>query len=270
MKNWVEEEFKTLSLGDARLDRQAVLLAEQLAEPTRPGPCPHPHQRRSLRQKTLSLDDCPLTRRPRARRSAVAGHAHYSNDGAGNCPICPRSALARGQEMFELATQLRKRRQEMLEPVMQLDVRRQEMFEPVMQLGERRQEMLKPAKQLGGRAQQLQLRSRLLGGLGAEFDKPARQLCDRQQELEKHVAEMSVRAPSLFARRAEMHAQQQELGVRVREMFVLQQELGVRGQELFAPQQELGRPERIFQCHERSFPDIASATRLQAGDTARC
>jgi hypothetical protein len=35
MKNWAEEEFKTLSLGDARLDRRAVLLAEQLAQ--RPG-----------------------------------------------------------------------------------------------------------------------------------------------------------------------------------------------------------------------------------------
>lgn len=29
--NWAEEEFKTMELGDARLDRQAVLLAEQLA-----------------------------------------------------------------------------------------------------------------------------------------------------------------------------------------------------------------------------------------------
>lgn len=29
--NWAEEEFKTMELGDARLDRRAVLLAEQLA-----------------------------------------------------------------------------------------------------------------------------------------------------------------------------------------------------------------------------------------------
>jgi hypothetical protein len=35
MKNWADEEFKTLSLGDAWLDRRAVLPAEQLAQ--RPG-----------------------------------------------------------------------------------------------------------------------------------------------------------------------------------------------------------------------------------------
>mgnify|MGYP003582170437 CR=1 FL=1 len=35
MKNWAEEELKTLSLGDARLERRAALLAEQLWQ--RPG-----------------------------------------------------------------------------------------------------------------------------------------------------------------------------------------------------------------------------------------
>ncbi|MFM2069332.1 MAG: hypothetical protein RLZZ584_4241 [Pseudomonadota bacterium] len=35
MMNWAEEELRTLSLGDARLDKRAVVLAEQLAQ--RPG-----------------------------------------------------------------------------------------------------------------------------------------------------------------------------------------------------------------------------------------
>jgi hypothetical protein len=32
MKNWAEEEFETLTLGDARLDRRMVILTEQLAQ----------------------------------------------------------------------------------------------------------------------------------------------------------------------------------------------------------------------------------------------
>ena len=32
MTNWAEEEFETLSLGDARLERRAVILTEQLAQ----------------------------------------------------------------------------------------------------------------------------------------------------------------------------------------------------------------------------------------------
>ena len=32
MTNWAEEEFETLSLGDARLDRRTVILTEQLAQ----------------------------------------------------------------------------------------------------------------------------------------------------------------------------------------------------------------------------------------------
>jgi hypothetical protein len=35
MTKWAEEELKTLSLGDARLERRAALLAEQLWQ--RPG-----------------------------------------------------------------------------------------------------------------------------------------------------------------------------------------------------------------------------------------
>src|SRR6218665_3048527 len=36
--NWAEEEFKTMEFGDARLDRRAVLLAEQLSQRMRSHP----------------------------------------------------------------------------------------------------------------------------------------------------------------------------------------------------------------------------------------
>src|SRR6218665_1387217 len=81
--NWAEEEFKTMEFGDARLDRRAGLLAQQLSQRMRSHPV------------VLCLQD---TTTPDCRGQDIEGRGPVSHEAERGLYLQPTDAVPPGRE----------------------------------------------------------------------------------------------------------------------------------------------------------------------------
>ena len=92
---WGEEEFKTIELGDERLNRRAVLLAERLGQSSCRGHLSgglggqHPARRQAGAPGCVETAGCPDPNHGRQRPDTRPPDAMSAGARAGGGPLCP-------------------------------------------------------------------------------------------------------------------------------------------------------------------------------------